>query len=78
MPPAPTARAATGLVLALVSSILFALNMTLARLSYAWGADAFTLNLTRVSLFAALLFAILSHSGRSIRLPAGQALPRAG
>ncbi len=78
MPPSPDLRATTGLILALVSSVLFAFNMTLARLSYAWGADAFTLNLTRVSRFAGILLAILVLSGRPIRPASGQALPRAG
>ena len=69
-------RAWTGVVLAVVSSWCFALNMTLGRLSYESGADAFTLNLVRMSAFALLLLALLKAQGRPIALPRHQAASR--
>lgn len=65
-------RLLTGILMALASSVSFALNLTAARLTYDAGADPFTVSLARTSFFALALCAALATMGRRLAVPRGQ------
>lgn len=69
-------RLVTGILMALASSVSFALNLTTARLSYDDGADPFTVSLARTVFFALALMIALAAMGRRLGVPRGQILAR--
>lgn len=62
-------RLVAGSIVALVSSITFALSVVLADLVYAAGGNIHALNLTRLLLFVTSLAVWLRFEGRSVALP---------
>jgi drug/metabolite transporter (DMT)-like permease len=77
MTPTPSSsRLAAGILMALASSVSFALNLTTARLAYDDGTDPFTVSLARTAFFALALMVVLISMGRRIGMPKGQRLTR--
>lgn len=77
MTPTPSSsRLAVGILMALASSVSFALNLTAARLTYDDGADPFTVSLARTAFFALALLVALAAMGRRLGIPKGQGRAR--